>query len=193
MDKTISYYNDNAIEFAQGTLNADMSDSRQNFLSYVKSDGKILDAGCGSGRDSLAFIDAGYDVVAMDASEKLCRIASHNIGQEILCVRFEDVDFESEFDGIWACASLLHVKKSDMKNVLQKLHKALKLDGVMYVSFKYGENERESNGRFFNDYTEESLKLLMKTSGFEVLEIYVTEDVRADRVGEKWVNGIVRK
>lgn len=193
MDKTINYYDDNAIEFSQGTMNADMSASRQRFLTYVNRGKRIMDAGCGSGRDALAFIEAGYNVVAMDASKKLCEIASQSIGQEVLCMRFEEIDFESQFDGIWACASLLHVRKSDIENVLQKLYVALKPRGVMYLSFKYGDSERESNGRFFNDYTEETLKVLMETSGYEVLEIYVTEDVRANRMGEKWVNGIVRK
>ena len=73
MDKTIDFYNQNACDFIAGTIAADMSDARNRFLSYVEENGRILDWGCGSGRDALYFQSHGYDVVATDASKALCQ------------------------------------------------------------------------------------------------------------------------
>ena len=139
IDKNIEYYNNNADSFFEGSVNADMSGVRNGFLKYVPDGGKILDAGCGSGRDSKAFLSEGYDVVAFDASKEMCKRASEYIGREVLNMRFEDISFDKEFDGIWACASLLHVPSDDLPDVLQRMKKALKSGGAIYASFKYGE------------------------------------------------------
>ena len=111
MNSTINYYNNNAKEFCEGTLQADMSLCRNMFLKYMVANGHILDAGCGSGRDSKAFQELGCAVSAFDASEEICRFATEYLGQEVQCRRFEDVTEENCYDGIWASASLLHVAK----------------------------------------------------------------------------------
>ena len=107
---------------------------------------------------------------------------------------FEELDYEEEFDGVWACASLLHVEKSRISSVLEKVHQSLKTGGVMYFSFKRGTEERTAGQRLFNDYTEDTVKTLFTAeNGWEILELFVTGDVREGRDGEKWVNGVVRK
>lgn len=111
VNSTINYYNNNAKEFCEGTLQADMSLCRNMFLKYMVANGHILDAGCGSGRDSKAFQELGCAVSAFDASEEICRFATEYLGQEVQCRRFEDVTEENCYDGIWASASLLHVAK----------------------------------------------------------------------------------
>ena len=194
MSQTIDYYNENADKFYENTVDADMSEQYQQFLKYLNQGAKILDFGCGSGRDSKYFIDNGYKVTAIDGAEKLCELASYLIGQEVKCMDFGDISFENEFDGVWACASLLHVDKEEISNILQKLNKTLKQDGVMYCSFKYGVESGQRNGRYFLDMTEVLFENLIRKAGkFEVLEMYVTGDVRVGRDHEKWLNAVVKK
>ena len=188
MNQTISYYDKNAEEFCKNTIDADMSFCRDKFLKYLSAGASILDAGCGSGRDSVAFKQLGYHVTAMDASPKICQEAEKVLGQKVLCKTFEELDDENVYNGIWACASLLHVPKERVGKVLYRLKRALKNGGVLYASFKYGEEEKVVNERLFNYYSVQSLRELMIENGFEVLEMFVTQDVREDRQEEKWVN-----
>lgn len=193
VNSTINYYNNNAKEFCEGTLQADMSLCRNMFLKYMVANGHILDAGCGSGRDSKAFQELGYAVSAFDASEEICRFATEYLGQEVQCRRFEDVTEENCYDGIWASASLLHVAKKNLPDVLTRLKRALKAGGILYASFKYGETEKMRGERSFSDFTEEQAKQLFLENGFEVLEFALTGDVREGRADEMWCNVVVRK
>jgi SAM-dependent methyltransferase len=194
MNETLAYYNQNADAFIEGTQNADMSEQYRFFLKYLTPGCKLLDLGCGSGRDSAYFSSLGFEVTAVDGSEELCKRVIANYGIDAICISFEDISFTAEFDAVWACASLLHVKKTDMPNVLAKVSAALKPGGVLYASFKYGNEERVSNGRFFNDYTENDLdELLTPENQLSLLEYWITEDVRPDRVGERWLNFIAKK
>ena len=192
-NQTIVYYNENAAEFCRDTKNVDMSFCRDKFINLLKTGAKILDVGCGSGRDAKAFLDMGYQVTAIDASEQICREAEQLLGQTVVCMDFQSIDFRQKFDGIWACASLLHVPKQEMNEVLQKLRIALKEEGVLYASFKYGNGERISRGRFFNDYNEDLLKELIEHCHFKIIEIFITQDVREGRNAERWVNVLARK
>lgn len=193
MDNNIEYYNQNAEAFYAGTVNADMSFWRDKFEKLVAAGGRILDAGCGSGRDSRAFRQHGYSVVAFDASFEMCRMASELIGQEVLQLRFDEITFDTEFDGIWACASLLHVPIEELPGVLHRLHRALKASGVLYASFKYGEGTKQRGDRTFSDFTEKSVKVLLDGAGFDIIKCDVTADIRPGRADEKWVNVIARK
>ncbi len=189
-DKNVEYYNKNADSFFAGSVAADMSDVQSRFLTFVPAGGRILDAGCGSGRDSKAFLDAGYDVVSFDASEEMCRRASEYIGKPVLNMRFEDVAYEAEFDGIWACASLLHVPMDDLTDVLKKMKRALKPGGIIYASFKYGDGTVFRGERQFSDFTEVSIVPLFETVGLEIVSNVVGTDSRPGRENEKWVNVI---
>ena len=186
---SIEFYNKNADEFYNGTVSADMSVTCEKFLKYVVADGKILDAGCGSGRDSLYFMKRGYEVVSFDASEQMVKFSSELTGQKTLHMKFQEVDFKKEFDGVWACASLLHVTRSEMKDVLNKVVGSLKVNGIFFASFKYGDGEVLRDERLFNSYNENSLKKLMaEIEHLEVVEIWTTQDVRPGRENEKWVS-----
>ena len=192
-ERTIQYYDTHAAEFAAGTENADMSECRERFLQYLKPGQKILDAGCGSGRDVIAFQKAGYEVEAFDASAELCRIASEKTEIEVRQLRFEELEGEEQYDGIWACASLLHVKPEVLADVLKRIYRLLKSEGVFYASFKYGSGEREKDGRYFYDLTDKTCRQLLERAGFSIVEIYISRDVRAGRNQEKWVNAIAKK
>ena len=193
MDKNVEYYNINAESFFAGTVNADMSLWRDKFAAYIPDGGRILDAGCGSGRDSRAFMQQGYSVVAFDASSEMCRMASELIGQDVRQMRFDEMAFEDEFDGIWACASLLHVPTDDLPDILGKVRKALKTQGILYISFKYGEGTKIRGERSFSDFTEASVRVMLDQAEFDILECGVTSDIRPGRADEKWVNVIAQK
>lgn len=193
INQNIEYYNKNAESFFNGTINADMSEWRDKFEKYIVDGGRILDAGCGSGRDSRAFKQHGFSVVAFDASSEMCRMASELLDQRVWQMRFDEIAFDEEFDGIWACASLLHVSSEELPSILEKLYKALKVKGVLYTSFKYGEGDKQRGKRTFTDFTEDSIKSLLESAHFEIEECGITGDVRQDRESEKWINAIARK
>ena len=191
MINTLTYYNENADTFIEGTLNADMSQVQNKFISYLKEGSHILDAGCGSGRDSLAFKKAGYTVTAIDGSVALCEKASKLLGQPVEHRMFQEMIEENVYDGIWACATLLHVPSSESVEVFRRLTLALKEGGIFYASFKYGTFEGERGGRFFNDYTEEKLsEVLAHFPELHIIEKWITDDVRAGRT-ERWLNVIL--
>lgn len=191
-DMNIEYYNRNAESFYADTVNADMSVWRDKFEAYIPDGGRILDAGCGSGRDSRAFKMHGYSTVAFDASSEMCRLASELLGQEVWQMRFDEMAFDDEFDGIWACASLLHVPSEELPDILCRFHKAMNYRGTLYASFKYGEGIKQRGERTFSDFTEESLKNLLDNAGFKVVECGITSDVRTDRAEENWINVIAK-
>lgn len=193
-NKTLQYYNKTARTFVQGTIDADLSKLHRRFLKLLPIQAHILDLGCGSGRDSKAFIDAGYQVTAIDGSEGCCRLAADYIGQPVLCQTFDELDFDAAFDGVWACSSLLHVPYAELTDIFVKVTRALRPGGTLYASFKYGDFEGERNGRYFTDLTEERLAALVEpVAGLTIVETFVTGDVRDGRGGEKWLNVIGRK
>jgi len=193
-NQTLEYYDKNAIDFFAGTVNIDMSSLYKRVEAYLKPNAHILDLGCGSGRDSKYFLNRGYHVTAVDGSEQLCQLASEVIGQEVLHLRFRDLNFYEEFDAVWACASLLHVEKGQMTAVLQRIFKSIKPGGILYASYKYGDTQRIKENRLFNDYMERDLEMLFSgIDGAVVKEWWISGDVRAERKNERWLNVVVRK
>lgn len=194
MDNTLKYYNQNAEQFVQGTLFVDFKQTQDRFLEKLTAGAYILDFGCGSGRDSKYFLEKGYQVDATDGSEELCKIAGDYTGISVKQMFFEDLDERQKYDGIWACSSILHLSKITLADVLKKMEVALKGNGVVYTSFKYGDFEGERNGRFFTDFTIEAFKeYLQKIPKLQIEEYWITGDVRLGRGEEKWLNLILRK
>jgi SAM-dependent methyltransferase len=193
-DETIAFFEANAERYARDTIDIGMEDLYGPFLALVPAGGHILDAGCGSGRDSLAFKRKGYQVTAIDASAQLARLASETIGHSVQVIRFQELEVEEEFDGIWACASLLHVSNADINEVFVRFIRAMRTSGAWYMSFKMDDTEVVRGGRFFSDYNEKTLgELLSRHTALETLTIWRTSDQRPDRRTECWVNAIVRK
>lgn len=189
---TDDYYSRNAVNFAKDTVGLDVRGLYERFLKHVPSDGTVLDAGCGSGRDAKNFADRGLDVVAFDSSPEMVQIAIEHSGLPVKLARFEDLDFQARFDGIWACASLLHLPSRVLSDVLDRLRRALKPRGVLYCSFKYGVFEGMRDGRYFTDMDEARLeKMAAVASGFIIEEIWVTADIRCGREHEKWLNALL--
>ncbi|WP_458399801.1 class I SAM-dependent methyltransferase [Mailhella sp.] len=191
---TLEYYEENAQSFCLDTQDVDFSIFQLEFMKGLPQGGRILDLGCGSGRDSKAFMKAGYHVTAVDGSFELSRKASAFIGQPVICATFQEYIPAGNFDGIWACASLLHLSAEELAEIISRMAGSLNQGGIFYVSFKYGEFRGMRKGRFFQDMTEASLKeLLQKIPELEILSMKVTSDVRAGREKEKWLNVFLRK
>jgi 2-polyprenyl-3-methyl-5-hydroxy-6-metoxy-1,4-benzoquinol methylase len=193
-EQTLSYYEANAERFFESTRGVDMNSIYEPFLSLLQPGAHVLDAGCGSGRDSRAFLERGYEVTALDASEAMAKLASRHIGRSVLQMSFDEVRFRECFDGVWACASLLHVPKRESPIVLERLGIALKTGGVMYASFKYGEGESVRDGRLFNDLDEEGFRNVLRSRPeLGILKMWRTTDLRPDRDDVAWLNVLLRK
>ena len=194
-NNTLDFYNNNSKTYIETTLTIDMSKLYKEFLNNIPKGGIILDLGCGSGRDSKAFIDKGYKITAVDGSKELAQSASKLIGQEVLVSKFEDLSLIDKFHWIWACASLLHVNKKDILNVIKNVSSNLNDNGIFYMSFKYGEDEYiDEKGRYFNCYTEETFnELINKVEGLRIMKVYKTIDIVPGRGDITWLNAICVK
>lgn len=194
IDKTIEYYNKNANLFVETTANVEFYHMQNRFLSKLETGAHILDFGCGSGRDTKYFLEQGYRVDAIDGSAELCKLASEFTGIEVKHMYFQELSEEVKYDGIWACSSILHLNISALEDVMKKMTIAVKSNGIIYTSFKYGIFSGERNGRYFTDMTEDTFgKLLQKIPELEIEEQWITSDVRPGRGKEQWLNLILRK
>ena len=194
LDKTINYYDTNAKEFVEGTLNVDFKTTQDKFINKLPAKGYILDFGCGSGRDTKYFLAKDFNVDAIDGSIELCKIASEYTNIKVRHMYFNELSVVNKYDGIWACSSILHLSLDDLVDVFKRMSKALKDEGIIYTSFKYGDFSGERNGRFFTDMTEDSFaKLIANVENLKVEEQWITADVRPQRGNEKWLNLILRK
>ena len=189
---SVGYYDENAQSYFDSTVQADMQELRGRFLQYVRPGGTILDAGCGSGRDAKAFMDAGYSVTAFDASSEMVRLARLHTGLPVHHMTFEQMDWQDQFDGIWASACLLHVARPDLPAIFSRFVYALAAQGAWCLSMKQGNTTRELDGRTFTDVTETELRDLLEASGLHVRDIWLTADVRPGR-DDRWVNAIAIK
>lgn len=191
---TLKYYDKNAQSFAATTISADMQSHQDRFLKYLPPAARVLDFGCGSGRDSKYFLSQGYIVEAIDGSEELCKIASAHAGIPVKQMLFQELNETEKYDGIWACSSILHLPRKELADVMRKMATALKPNGVIYTSFKYGTFEGERNGRYFTDMTEAAFAdFLRDIEGLTTEEQWLTSDVRPGREEEQWLNLILRK
>ncbi|WP_462255791.1 class I SAM-dependent methyltransferase [Megamonas funiformis] len=194
LNKTINYYDTNAKEFVEGTLNVDFKTTQDKFINKLPAKGYILDFGCGSGRDTKYFLAKDFNVDAIDGSIELCKIASEYTNIKVRHMYFNELSIVNKYDGIWACSSILHLSLDDLVDVFKRMSKALKDEGIIYTSFKYGDFSGERNGRYFTDMTEDSFaKLIANIENLNVEEQWITADVRPQRGNEKWLNLILRK
>ena len=194
LDETLLYYNENAELFVNTTINVDFLSVQSKFLNKLHQKASILDFGCGSGRDTKYFLSKGFGVDAIDGSEELCKIASEYTGIQVKQMLFEELDEVEAYDGVWACASILHAEKKQLPNIMKKIATATKKGGTVYTSFKYGDFEGVRNGRFFTYLTEESFKeLFRKVPELAIEKLWISADVRAERGEERWLNIVLRK
>jgi SAM-dependent methyltransferase len=192
---TEDYYEKHAREYFDATSSLSLDDLYPVFLNELPKGGMILDAGSGSGRDTKAFRLRGYNVVAIEPSEALAGLAEQFTGQLPLRRKFLDLDFHNEFDGIWACASLLHVPKCDIVAVIDRLSQTLKREGVMFASLKEGCGEHiGDDGRYFAYYSPNEFRAIMEQScRFRELAFLRTAEMRSLKHTAPWIDFVFRK
>lgn len=191
---TVNYYNRNVKQFYDNTVAVDFTDTQNVFLSKLVKGSAILDFGCGSGRDTKYFLSQGYYVEAIDGSLELCKLASQYTGIQVRHMLFRELSAIHKYDGIWACASILHLPWSELADVMRKMQAALKANGIIYTSFKHGTFSDERNGRYFTDMTEARFAgFIEEFDGLQIEEQWISADVRPGRGEEQWLNIILRK
>jgi SAM-dependent methyltransferase len=187
------FYDAFADDFFAATVHVEMTTFYAKFLPTIPKNGTILDAGCGSGRDASFFQASGYEVTAFDASAEMCRRATEYARLQVSQMRFQEMNWQDAFDGIWACASLLHVARADLPDTFDRLTVALKSSGTLYVSFKYGDTDRMKDGRHFTDMNEELFSQLAGTQPrMRICEVWRTDDLRPGR-SDVWFNALLQK
>jgi SAM-dependent methyltransferase len=193
-DSTTSYYESHAAAYVEKTQSVDMTRTYMRFVEYIPTGGSILDAGSGSGRDTREFRALGYQVEAFDASPALAALSTRLTGIPTKILRFQEFDAQHRYDGIWACASLLHLKKNQLAKALGRLQRALKPDGVIYASFKSGTEERIApDGRWFSDLDEEEFRHILKdVPQLSIIEIWLTSGEGAFYGQGEWLNALLR-
>jgi SAM-dependent methyltransferase len=192
--RTLAYYNNHAIEYFKSTINVDMRELYALFEINLAPGERILDVGCGSGRDSKYFLSKGFLVTAVEPSAELARLAGDIVGVEVINEPIQEVSLTTQFKGIWACASLLHIPFQDMPAVLKKLYNALDNDGTLFISLKKGDFEGYRNGRYFCDYNLLKFEQLhYEDIGYQLLKYQESTDKRPDRQQETWLNIVLMK
>ena len=186
----MDYYQKNSSEYINKTKDADLSKERDELLKMLPKKGKILDIGFGSGRDSLAFKELGYDVISIDSCNEFCDYGKL-IGLNVININVKDISFNNEFDGIWACASLLHVKSNELVEVFNKIALAMTENASFYCSFKYSEFEGVRDDRYYTDMTLEKMNSLLANTNLGIVNNWVKDDsLNRDN---KWISFILKK
>ena len=190
-DTTLSWYRDNAIQYAEETRNSLVLDALWEFLSRMKEGGAILDYGSGSGRDSAYFINKGFSVDSLDGSAEMKAQAERLFGIKVKLASFLSLEEKDKYDGIWAQASILHLEEHDLRVALTLIERALKRDGVFYSSFRKGEEDGYENGRWYTNMTERRFLSFLPAKLY-VEKIWESQDVRPG-VNRTWLSIICRK
>lgn len=192
---TQDFYELHAAEYCKLTRDLDLTEIYNRFLAKLPPGAHILDAGCGSGRDAKAFLDRGYKVTAIDASSELARLAAEYTNHSCEVLRFQEMTFDGEFDAVWACASLLHIPRNEMGDVLSRFIRALKPGGIFYISLKEGEGDVVSqDGRFFCNYTRSSFeKVLERFPALQEIDFWKTNDVLNGSQRQPWLGFLLKR
>ena len=193
MNTTIEYFDQNAERCFADAFTITERTNQDHFLSYVKPGGRILDFGCGSGRDTAYFRRQGYDVTPTDGSREMCRLASDYLGTPVRVLEFGELDDVDAYDGIYAPASIMHIEYDRLLEVLPRMARALHQGGVAYVSFKYGETDGYLGKRYYTNMTEERLARMLETvPQLEVVEQGIFGNEHPDQPDFRWLYAYLR-
>lgn len=191
-ERTMKYYNDNYKDIYKSSKNIDLSSLYLEFEKYLEYGDKILDLGCGIGRD-IEYFKKNYEVEGVDASKKLVEIARKNTGVKIYNLTYEKMEFKDSYDGIWALASLVHMGEEKIIETIRKVSKSLNKQGVFYMSFKHGDFKGYIGERYFTYMNEDKINnMFIQIPEVEVIKIFYTGD-KMDRKDTEWINIICKK
>jgi SAM-dependent methyltransferase len=187
-DQTLRFYADNAKAYA-GYREKANEIRLEGFLSGLAPGARILELGCGNGRDSGFMIDRGFDVTPTDGVAEMAAQASRRLGRKVEVLRFGDIDSVAAYDGIWANACLLHIPRKDLSDVLARIHRALRPAGLFYASFKTGGEEMtDTIGRYYNNPSRAWLEQLYGTVGWSSLDITTNDGSGYDDRPTEWLH-----
>ncbi|HEY7219981.1 MAG TPA: class I SAM-dependent methyltransferase [Candidatus Binatia bacterium] len=193
---TLSHYNQQADSFWEGTRDHDVSQNRDALLRNLHGPGpfRILDFGCGPGRDLKVFRELGHEAIGLDGAARFIELARAYSGCTVWCQDFLKLDLPAKFfDGIFANASLFHVPSQELPRVLKELWAALKPDGVLFSSNPRGENQEGwSGGRYGCYYDWERWQQLLTAAGFTEIEHYYRPS-GLPRDQQPWLASVWRK
>lgn len=185
---TKKYYQENSKKYINATKDVDMSFQYNLFIPRLKKGSCILDIGFGSGRDMLFFKENGFQVFGIDNVSTFVQHGK-SLGLEVEEKDYHQIDYENQFDGVWACASLLH--SNDLDKAFANIHTALKTDGIFYLSMKYERGTNIVDGKFYRYIEEDDLKILCDKYNFNILQLSITDDLLHRK--EKWLNAVLKK
>jgi SAM-dependent methyltransferase len=160
-NKTITYYDDSYIKYHHKTNGIDMSEIYRKVRKYVPNGSRILDAGCGIGRDTQYFLQHGFKVTSLDASKKMVELCNEYPFTFCKQNSFETINYPSKFDLVWACASLLHLNKKAFEKAVYNLYKSLKPGGYLYFSLKAVVPQNSNDSRLYFSYTQQELDMTL--------------------------------
>ena len=193
---TLRHYHENAESFWQGTKNHDVSQNRNALLANLEGIGpfRILDFGCGPGRDLKVFKEMGHDPIGLDGAANFVTLARSYSGCEVWRQDFLELDLPAEyFDGIFANASLFHVPSQELPRVLKELHAALKPNGILFSSNPRGENEEGWSGERYGVYYDwKRWSEIVTAAGFTETTHYYRPE-RLPREQQPWLASVWRK
>lgn len=201
---TIKWYDDNAEQYEKNSKLVSFEKVVDGFLEKLPASPAVLDAGCGTGRETRIFHDKGTRVVGVDISKGLLEVARReNPGIEFIEANFTELPLESQsFDGVWSHASLVHLETiEEVRAALSEFNRVLKPGGFLYVLVKEQQGEEKTavvsdslskHDRFFRYYESEEFAGLLKEEGFIVGEIEFVEDAHG-RTEVSWLRTVVQK
>ena len=173
---TLAHYNERAADFWAGTRDHDVRQNMAALLDHIEAAApfKILDFGCGPGRDLVAFTALGHEAIGIDGSERFAQMAREHSGCEVWQQDFLKLELPPQhFDGVFANASLFHVPGQELPRVLRKLYATLKPGGVLFSSNPRGNNDEGWNrGRYGAYHDMESWRAYVAAAGFVELTHY---------------------
>jgi len=194
--RTLEHYNQRAAEFRAGTADHDVTQNIAALLEAIEAPPpwRILDFGCGPGRDLKVFAALGHEAVGLDGSAEFAAMARKDSGCEVLQQDFLALDLRAGFfDGVYANASLFHVPSAELPRVLRELHAALKPGGVLFASIPHGDNSEGWNrGRYGVYHDLESWRRYLTGAGFVELHHYY-RPAGLPREQQPWLAGVWRK
>jgi SAM-dependent methyltransferase len=174
--QTIAHYEQNAESFREGTRDHDVSQNVDALLRHIRASAplKILDVGCGPGRDLRTFKALGHEPVGLDGCEQFVAMARTDTGCEVWLQDFLALDLpEAQFDGVFANAALFHIPHQGLPQALRQLHQTLKPGGVLLSSNPRGDDQAGWTGdRYAAYYRLETWCALMQAAGFVEIEHY---------------------
>lgn len=193
-DETTAFYEANAVSYAQRTAYLDLSYLHEPFLAMLpEKGGRILDVGCGSGRDLKAFRLRGHFPQGIDPSPAIAQLASAYSGCPVEIGTAQALAYVEEFDAVWACASLLHLRRSALAAALVRIRRSLVPAGVLFVSMQKGSGEEiDDDGRLFSRYSASELDSLIRSASFEIRNVWTTADALARHKSVEWINVLAR-